>query len=200
MATRPTPISVAVEGPVDEAVARRIIFEIGGSPGLTYGRLGKANLRDRIEGFNHAAARSPWFVLVDLNHEECAPVLYGTWLPRPAAKMCLRVAIREVESWLLADREEIARFLGVAVARITRDPESLDDPKQTLVDVARRSRLRAIREDLVPRPGSGREVGPAYTARMAEYVASTWRPEIAAGAAASLRRCLERVSALVDGP
>ena len=49
-------------------------------------------------------------------------------------------------------------------------PESLPHPKRALVDLARRSSVRAIREDLVPEPGSAAIVGRGYTPRMTEFI------------------------------
>jgi hypothetical protein len=85
--------------------------------------------------------------------------------------MCFRVAVRETEAWLLADRERLARFLGISTSRIPLDPEAMDDPKSLMVDLARHSRRREIREDMIPRSGSGRNVGPAYVSRLIEFVA-----------------------------
>jgi len=140
---------------------------------------------------------------VDLNHEVgCAPDLRLQWLPAPARFMCFRVAVRETEAWLLADRERIARFLGVAIARVPRDPEALDDPKQTVVNLASRSRRRAIREEMVARPGSRRAVGPAYTSRLIEFAtdpSAGWRPAVAAGNSDSLSSCLARLGELSQG-
>jgi hypothetical protein len=191
-------ISVGVEGPVDEAVAHKIIEETGFSSGRTYGRQGKQNLHLRIDGFNRAALRAPWFVLVDLDRCECAPALRIGWLPNEAELMCFRVAVREIEAWLLADRERAAQFLSVSRAHIPRDPESLEDPKGALVSIARGSRSRDIREGLVPQPGSGRAVGPTYTGAVSQYAAALWRPAVASEAAPSLRRCLDRVAALAE--
>jgi len=66
-----------------------------------------------------------------------------------------------------------------------------------MVNLARASRRRDIREDLVPRPEGGRQVGPAYSSRLIEFVSGRWRPEIAARRAESLRRaiaCLKRLT------
>jgi hypothetical protein len=189
-------ISTAVEGAIDEAVARRIIQEAGGCAGLIYGRQGKENIR--IGGFNRAAVRTPWFVLVDLNGGDCAPNLRVDWLPNPSEFMCFRIAIREVEAWLLADREQIARFLRVSITRIPRDPEALEDPKEMLVNIARQSRSRDIREGLAPSPQSGLRVGPTYTGAVTQFAATLWRPGTASGAAPSLGRCLDRVATLVE--
>ncbi|MBI3948994.1 MAG: hypothetical protein HY314_00855 [Acidobacteria bacterium] len=194
-------ISSAVEGLVDEAVVRRLIRHVGAEPGPIYGKNGKVYLRKQVKGYNEAARWTPWIVLVDLNHDaDCAPPFRAEWLPSPAPKMCFRVTVREVEAWLLADRQHIARFLSVPVTRIPQNPEGVDDPKGVMVDLARRSRRRDIREDMVPRPGSGRKVGPAYAARLIEFVEDTatgWHPNVAATTSNSLKRCIECLRQLI---
>ncbi len=194
-------ISAAVEGTVDEAVVRRLILDSGGFPGQVYGKNGKASVKASIRGYNHSARYRPWLVLVDLDHDaDCAPELCARWLPNREPKMCFRVAVREVEAWLLADRERLAAFLSVPVTRFPANLESEHDPKQVLVSLAARSRRRAIRDDIAPRPGSARPVGPAYTSRMMEFVTapqSGWRPDVAAERSDSLRRCLNSLKQLV---
>ncbi|HUY88282.1 MAG TPA: hypothetical protein VMV10_06085 [Pirellulales bacterium] len=185
-----TVISIAVEGIVDEAVARRLVSETSALPGRVYGKNGKAKLRERLSGYNRDAVRSPWVVLVDLDHDaECAAALRATWLPKPAKHMCFRIAVREVEAWLLADRERIAEFLGISASILPRSPEDVDDPKRLMIDLARRSRRRELREDMVPRRSSGRTEGPAYASRLIEFAGGPWRPAIAAKNCDSLRRC-----------
>lgn len=193
----PVIISAAVEGIIDEAVVRKLITHAGGRPGAVYGRNGKLALRQKINGYNNAARHALWIVLVDLDREaDCAPPLRAAWLPKPAPYLCFRVAVRQVEAWLMADAASLAPFLGVAHNRIPSAPEHSDHPKESMVNLARRSGRRAVREDMVPREGSGRPVGPAYTSRLVEYVESRWRPEVAARHAESLRRaiaCVERL-------
>jgi hypothetical protein len=193
-----TIISAAVEGVVDEAVIRKLIFHVGAIPGPVYGKQGKNFLKQKISAYNNAARHMPWAMLVDLDRDyDCAPPLRNAWLPEPAARLCFRIAVREVEAWLMADAEAIAAFLSVAPSRIPRAPENLDDPKTEMVNLARYSRRRAIREDLVPRDGSGRVIGPAYTSRLVEYVENRWCPEVATESSDSLRRsldCLRRLS------
>jgi hypothetical protein len=195
---RPVSISAAVEGLVDEAVARRLIVLAGGRPGPVYGKNGKSFLRQKILGYNNAARHFPWLVLVDLDQDaDCAPPVREEWLPDPAPNLCFRVAVREVESWLMADAEALAGFLSVARSRIPPNPENLDDPKVVMVNLARHSRRLPIRVDMVPRPGSGRVVGPAYVSRLVEYILDRWRPEIAAKKSDSLRRAIECLNNLV---
>ena len=190
-------ISSAVEGSLDEAIISRLIRHVGARPGTVYGKNGKPFLKHRIAGYN-AARHAPWVVLVDLDHEgDCAPPVRATWLSHPAPRMCFRVAVRAVEEWLMADAERLAAFIGVARSKVPTDFEEVERPKLAMVNLARLSRRRDIRQDMVPRDGSGRTEGPAYTSRLIEYATHRWRPDVAAAHADSLRRaidCLRRLS------
>lgn len=192
-------LNAAVEGSVDEAILRRLVSHVGGELGPTYGKRGKQHLRDRLAGYNNAAEHAPWITLVDLDHDfDCAPPLRNEWLPNPARWMCFRVAVREVEAWLIADHEGIAEYLSLSKATIPRESEDLEDPKRTMVDLARRSRRRDIREGMVPSEGSGRDVGPTYASSLIEFVLNHWSPQRAQHRADSLRRCIERLRCLVE--
>jgi hypothetical protein len=201
MTARPV-VTAAVEGLVDEAVVRRLIEHVGAEIGPVHGRQGKDHLKRNLIGYNRAAVFAPWLVLLDLNSDaECAPALRETLLSAASPMMRLRIAVREVEAWLLADRERIARFLGVPAARVPRVPEVEADPKRSIVGLAQRSKRRAIRDDIIPRQGSGRSQGPGYTSRLMEFVLDKrrgWRPEVAASRADSLRRCLIALKTLVN--
>jgi hypothetical protein len=159
----PAVISAAVERLVDEAVVRKVIACAGGQAGPVYGKNGKPALRKQIDGFNHAARHAPWVVLVDLNSDEdCAPPLRQSWLPDPARLLCFRIAVRQVEAWLMADAETLAQYLRVARSAIPRDPETLANAKTEMVNRAWRSRRKDIRTDVNhPRlkPEACREAG-----------------------------------------
>jgi len=187
-------VSGAVEGLLDEAVLRRLISHMGGVPGPIYGKRGKTHLLRSLKGYNYAAQQAPWVVLVDLDQDAgCAPPFRSDALPIPAPGMCFRVVVREIEAWLFADRERLARFLAVRQALVPIEPERIKSPKDAMSQLARHSRRSDIREDMYPRPGSGRRVGPAYSSRLIQFVADRstgWRPEIAAQFSDSLARCL----------
>lgn len=194
------PISAVVEGRLDEVVLRVVVRHAGGIVGPVYGKRGKQYIQSRLNGYNNAAQYAPWVVLVDLDSDaECAPPLAKMWLPQPAPLMCFRVAVREIEAWLLADRLRLAQFLRVPQRMIPHNPEEVPDPKHVMVSLAKHSRERRLRHEMVPGVGSGREVGPAYNSRLIQFVTDRrngWRPEVAAQASESLRRCLSRLGRL----
>jgi hypothetical protein len=190
-------VSVVVEGLTDAAVLQKLLavegFELSG----TYGLRGKNKLDESIRGYNNAARFSPWLVLRDLDHDShCAAALAVELLPHPAEQMRFRIAVRETESWLLADAEALASYLRVARSRVPGNPDELDDPKETLVNIARQSRSSAVVDDMVPREGMSGTVGPGYTARIAEFAFSYWRPDVARLQSNSLERCIVRLREL----
>jgi len=192
-------ISSAVEGDLDEAVAKRLIIHSGGKPGIVYGRSGKSHLKKRAPAYNAAAQFAPWLVLVDLDQDEdCAPPLRQTWLPHPAQLLCFRIAVLEIEAWLMADASSLSNYMRVPLGQVPKTPETLPDPKLALVNLARRSRKSAIRSDMVPRDGSGRTVGPLYVSRMIEYVQGHWQIDVAQRNAESLRRAVAGVQRLLQ--
>ena len=192
------PVSILVEGSTDEPVAKRLLEYVGLIPGPVYGKQGKNYLLNRLLNYNNAARYgSSWFVIIDLDNVLCPSEAIATWLPEPASKMCCRIAVRSIEAWLMADREQMAAFLSVSVAKIPDKPELEADPKSTLLSIARTSHKKSIREDLVPRASSGAKVGPLYPARITEFVENFWRPEVAAQHSISISRCINALSKLM---
>jgi hypothetical protein len=187
-------VTVAVEGLVDEAALQRLVTGAGGTVLTVHGRSGNQRLRDKIGGYANASRRSPWVVLTDLDHTyACAAALVADWLPSDAPGLQLRVAVRAVEAWLLADRRRFASFVGVSPSRLPAAPEDVPDPKALVVDLARHSRRADIRADLVPTPRAGVRIGRAYNARLIEFVMSAWDPATAAERSDSLARCMRRL-------
>jgi hypothetical protein len=197
----PVSISYWAEGPTDRAVARKLIYTAGAVPGPDYGTRrraapGKDYLDLNLGRFNRAAHHSSWLVLRD-SDGDCASELAGRLLPSPARNMCFRLVVPAIEAWLMADRRALADFLAVAVDRIPGSPEEIDNAKGRLLEVARHSRSRSIREDFLPAPRSGRREGPGYASGLIGFINDRWDPARACDRADSLRRCIGRLGAMV---
>ena len=198
------PVNILVEGMTDEPVAKRLLMHVGFAIGDVFGRSGKADLLLRLPNYNQAAHSrfAPWFVLVDLDndkHVACAPQALKIWLLQPGEGMRLRVAVRAIEAWILADTEQLANFLSGAPTRIPIEPEKEIDPKQSLVNAARFSTSRSIREGFVQRQGSGGRVGPRYADLLNTFVENSWRPDEAAKRSESLQKCIRSLRTLKIG-
>lgn len=182
-------VTIATEGLVDEAVAKRLLRERGLEAGDSYVRRGKTDLDPRLPSYGRAADHWPWLVLRDFDGDApCAPALVSELVPHPGAYLCFRVPVPQVEAWLMADHRSLGRFLLIPAARVPSQPERLHDAKAALVDLSRASRSSRLRAEMVPRVGSGAKVGPGYNARLVEFVIRHWEPERAATRSPSLTR------------
>jgi hypothetical protein len=171
------PVNLAVEDQLSEAVLRKILH-YSKRPyvvGTCYNRGGFGYLKKTIAGFNNAAKGTPFIVLTDLDAAECPPSLIRDWLPRRKhPNLVFRVAVREVESWLLADGNGLSKYLLIRKELIPQDVDTLSDPKQTLVNLARKSRYREIKNAIVPRMYSTAKQGPDYNGKLLPFVSNNW--------------------------
>jgi|SRR5579862_5459621 len=192
----PIPLNVAVEDELTQSLLVKVLATIPTryATRTFYSRGGNGYLRKNINGFNLAARGIPFLIGTDLDRYACPAALIQDWLLQPKHhNLLLRVAVREAETWVLADKENFAGFLGVRPALIREDVESIPDPKSELIQIARRARRRELREDICPPPGSTRRVGPNYNARLSAFVQQLWDPNEARKRATSLARTIDRL-------
>jgi hypothetical protein len=191
------PINIAVEDDLSAVVLRRLLNHSGKDycVGVTYGLTGFGYLKRTVHGWNAAARGIPFVLLTDLDTYSCPPQLITDWLKVPVhPNLVFRVAVREVEAWLLADSDNLGRFLAVSKTNIPPLCETISDPKAALVTLARRSRSREIRDRVAPRAGSTAKQGPDYNACLSSFVLSTWDIDVAATKAPSLRKAVDRLT------
>jgi hypothetical protein len=194
--TTPIPINLAFEDALIESLMLRILATIPAqyATRTIYNRGGYGYLKRTVNGFNNAAKGIPFLVVTDLDRHECPPALINDWLTSPKHdNLLIRVAVREAEAWVLADREGFAGFLGISVSRVPVDVEAQPDPKEILIQLARVSRRKFMRDDLCPRRNSTSKVGPNYNARLGNFISTDWNLDAARLNSASLNRTINRL-------
>jgi len=181
-------VTIVVEGETDRPVAHKLALDAGFPLHTIYNARGKPNLDRDLLRYNQAARTSPWFVLRDLDADQrCPGEVVSALVRKPGRWMALRLAVREMESWLLADAPALARFLGVPPSRIPTNPDAEPDPKQSLVNLARRSSSRELRS-MAPQAGHSSPVGPLYASAVIRFATNYWSVDRAEEHSESLRR------------
>ena len=180
-------VAIAVEDDLSECVLRRLLkhtrrdLTVGARyplkilPGGRYnprnrrerrGLSGYGQLKVRLPAFNKAADEGlPFIVLTDLDvHIRCPGQLLARWLPRatPSPNLIFRVAVKEVEAWLMADAANLAECLHAPVGTVPNAVEAVGDPKIAILGLAVASTSAEIQQDMLPAPGSTAEVGPCF--------------------------------------
>lgn len=190
-------VEAAVEGVLDAAVAKRLVEDAGAQLARDpFIKGGRGPLLRSVPRYLAAARHTPWFVLCDLDRDQCAPGLLRERLAGRPPSFCFRVAVRAVEAWMLAD-PGVARFLQVPQSALPADPDGELNPKHALLQIARSSRSSDVRERIGGTLG-GHEPGIAYNEMLAEFVRDRWDPARAAERSDSLRRAISAVARLVD--
>ena len=186
---------LAVEDALGEAVSRRILTSLGITVSQRLGLKGKNYLRSKARSLNQAAKGFAVFMLTDQDSPDpCPPQLIQSWLRvTPQPRFFLRIAVMEVESWIMADRRGIAHFLSIPLSRIPTDTDAIPKPKEFLVSLARLSKKTQLRADIVPNPGATSKVGPGYNNRIGEFVRTHWNIQRASAVSNSLKRTLTRL-------
>lgn len=190
-------VILAVEDRLSDAVATKILTHFGIKIARKTGYKGNSYLQQKAPGFNEAAHEELGiFMLTDLDSpRDCPPGLIRSWIKGALnPRFFFRVAVMEVESWVMADRIGFAGFLSIPVHRIPFPTDNILNPKEILISLARRSKKKRLREALVPAQGATLNVGDEYNIRLIEFVREYWDLERAATASRSLKRTLDRLA------
>jgi hypothetical protein len=202
------PMNLAVEDALSESVLRRVLEEraVEYDIGAVHGYRGFGYLKKNVASFNNASKAFPFLLLSDLGQCACAPKLVTEWLGaeiRLHSHFVFRVAVTEVESWLLDDEENLGAFLGIRKKKPIGNPESLPDPKGTLLELATQAR-GIMREAVVWKDERNDRLGqgPDYNGALASFVRNSWdirKSRKRCPSLAGLFEALERLESAYQG-
>jgi len=189
-------INLVVEDFIQEYALMKVLQNTSQAyePGLIFGKKGNDFIRQNLRKFNQASRTTPYLIVTDLDATDCAPTLINEWIDFPEnPNFIFRIAVREAETWLLGDRNNFASFLGVPLVRIPQNPETISNPKEFIIALARKSSKRKIREDLIPQGTASR--GRNYNSCLGEYITEYWDINLAKQNCDSLQRMIDRLNA-----
>ncbi len=188
-------LSLVYEDDLSEIVMTKLLGHFKGKFAIhnTWPGYGFGYLRKKVFAFNQASTTSPYFMLTDLDNYPCPPELINDWINVPLhPNFIFRVAVKEVEAWLLADIEGLSGFFRISASNFPSRPEEVTDPKQTLINLAKKSRIRRIREEIVP-VGSNARIGPNYNGCLSGFVLNLWNVFDAMKLSRSLEKAYRRL-------
>ncbi len=189
------PINLAVEDSLSEAVARKILYQSDNNYNIAncLSRRGCGYLKSKMKAFNEAAMVMPFLVLIDQDNG-CPPEKVKKWLKHKAnPKLIFRIAVMEIEAWVMADRKAISSFLSIPITIFPTKMDDIKDPKQCLLNFVKKSRSKILIDDIVPKHGSTAKVGPNYNACLSEFVRKSWDVYEAIKYSESLRRAFYKI-------
>jgi len=193
-----TPIAIATEDQLSEAIALRLISEIQ-TPHFIQHKLGKTGngyLRSKMGNWYRMAQHQVMVVVTDLDRANCLVEFRDQWLvAEPPANLVFRIAVREVESWVLADHHAMRELIGVKGV-LPVAPDDLADPKRALLGLAKGA-PKQVRDDLLKVTNGNLTQGLGYNARLTAWINSEWSPKRAADRSPSLAKARSRLKEVV---
>lgn len=187
-------ISIASEDIISEVVLSKIISQVGaGDIVHKLGQSGCGNLIKNIGKYNQLAALHPVILMLDLDTRVCADE-YVSFLYSKINKdnkFHIIVPVTEIESWLLSDKVTLSACLGVNEKIMPSEPDKIKNPKQAIINLAKKSKLRHIKSELPPAVGEKCSIGVSYNSILCGYVNDNWRVDIAKEYSPSLRKTID---------
>lgn len=190
----PTPITLGVEDLPGELILRRLLQ---GNRRLAIrdvrGLQGEGYIIANLVVWNRAASALPMIVLVDLDRG-CAPRKRQALLAECHPNLLLRIAVHEVEAWLLADHEAMAAWAAIPPAKLPPDADAISDPKRELVNLVGRHAPARLRRQIVPREGDRRQTSPGYNDALRDFIMVHWDRDRAVARSGSLASAWRRIA------
>lgn len=169
-----------------------------------------SEIKHKIPEFNALAATAPVILLTDLDTDDCAPVTKDLLINgiNKQDDFIINIAVDEAEAWLMADRVNFARFLGINIEKMPVScPQKQGGMKAlTEMQIATKASfylthsliLESTKADLKEQIKShGRKCkGKEYNTALLPFIANQWNPENAKSNSDSLHRMISRLQAL----
>ena len=121
-------VIIVGEDPVTRQVIKKLLQETcpDGFSILREDPLRGSEVKKLTPNYNALAASVPVILLADLDNNNCPPAEQAAWLNNQPKhpNFMFRFAVDEAESWLLADRNGLADYLGIDATKIP-EPSAL---------------------------------------------------------------------------
>ena len=202
-----------VEDEPSVAVAKRILTHVNQHakvqfkfrPGFPDNKQGFGNIKRMLPALITMARRGlPSLIISDLDRFPCSPALIRDWMglseqqPLSIPKnLIFRIAEKEIESWIMADRDAFSEFIGIPRDNFVLNPDLLKDPKQHLLNVIRKKGRKKWQKEMLPQ-GKIAAIGPRYNEKLCEFVSRYWNPMNAAKRSPSLAKALDAFQRILN--
>ncbi|MBI2272037.1 MAG: DUF4276 family protein [Bacteroidetes bacterium] len=155
------------------------------------GKKGNSYIKKQLHGFNNASKHVPHIIITDLDDLPCSPSLIQNWIDfKPTKDFLFRIAVREAEAWLFADRKGFSKFIGAPLNKIPSDSETITHPKEFVIFLAKKSKKKMVK-DIIPQGTA--KVGPGYNMVMQDFIIRYWNIQEAINHSRSLAKAVKRI-------
>ena len=172
---------LACEDPLSESFCLQLMKNY--FPNATYNPIivtgGVGELKKKVQAFINIAKiqDKATLILTDLDQLDNVETLVADW--QGAAifpdTFFLFIAVKEIESWVLADFEAFSQWSGIPRNKIPNNPDDENDIKQKLLNLVKKYANIQTKRDLLPsKDAKTSKVGIAYNSSLIYFVNNYW--------------------------
>lgn len=175
---------LACEDPLSESFCLQLLKNY--FPNATYNPImvtgGVGELKKKVQAFIQIAKiqDKATLILTDLDQVDSVESLVVDWQGTAIFPdtFFLLIAVKEIESWVLADCEAFSQWSGIPKNKIPSNPDDENDVKQTLLNLVKKHANIQTKRDLLPsKDAKTSKVGIAYNSSLIYFVNNYWRIE-----------------------
>jgi len=165
-------------------------------------------VKSKISEFNKLSEKYPIVLLMDLDNDDCAPLLLSKLVKSKHENFIFNIAVDEAEAWLMADREGFADYFKIKLADMPSAHQTKQNGRKEVTEMyfAYKS-SRYLTHDLIKKSGNSEFIqqltpkknaskGVEYNSCMLLFIEKAWNIENARQNSDSLNRMILRVEKL----
>ena len=204
-------IYIVGEDAVTSAVIKRILsnssadFEIISELPARGGQI-----KSKMHEFNKLSETYPVVLLIDLDSNDCAPILLKDLIKGKNDDFVINIAVDEAEAWLMADREGFASYFNINVNDMPVAHQTKQGGRKALTEMdfkcksswflthelIKKSKSSEFVQQLTPKKNASK--GPEYNHCILPFIQNAWNIDNARKNSDSLNRMIMRIENLVN--
>lgn len=165
-------------------------------------------VRSKISEFNKLSETHPVVLLIDLDNDDCAPILIEKSIKNKNNDFIFNIAVDEAEAWLMADRNGFASYFKIKIEDMPLPHQTKQGGTKTLTEMnfaykssmylthelIKRSKSSEFIQQLTPQKNATK--GPEYNSCMLPFIQNVWNIDNARQNSDSLNRMILRLKKL----
>ena len=165
-------------------------------------------IKSKISEFNKLSEKYPVVLLIDLDNDDCAPLLLSKLVKNKHESFIFNIAVDEAEAWLMADREGFADYFKIKLADMPSTHQNKQGGMRVLTEMnfaykssmylthelIKKSKSSEFIQQLAPKKNASK--GAEYNSCMLPFIENTWNIENARQNSDSLSRMILRIQKL----
>ena len=165
-------------------------------------------VKSKISEFNKLSETHPVVLLIDLDNDDCAPLLIKKLVKDKNKDFIFNIAVDEAEAWLMADRKGFASYFRIKTEDMPFARQTKQGGKKLLTEMyfnykssmylthelIKKSKNSEYIQQLTPKKNAAK--GPEYNSCMLPFIQNAWNIDDARQNSDSLNRMILRVEDL----